>query len=249
MTLGRFNRAIAITMAGMVLSQPDSVTRPSSRWSRVTSSTESAIQSRLMSEVFMPSVPMAMPSVTEMVLNSIGVPLLARMSSATFWASLRWFELQGVSSIQQWAIPTSGRERSSSVKPTARKYERAAARSGPSSSTRLLWRGSKGMFLGLQIDRAVDAVADDVQALAVPGVGQAAIRQVGERDAGVGIGPAVGRADAAVAEGARRGQRAEAADGRRGAARVGAEAAVHRHAHVVIDHVASEVAGDVLDHP
>src|SRR6185503_1882973 len=145
MTLGRLSRAMAITMAGIVLSQPESVTRPSSRWPRVTSSTESAIQSRLISEAFMPSVPMAMPSVTEIVLNSIGVPPLARMPSATFWVSLRWLELQGVSSMQQWATPTSGRARSSSVKPTARKYERAAARSGPSSRTRLLWRGSNGM--------------------------------------------------------------------------------------------------------
>src|SRR5262245_50962358 len=98
-----------------------------------------------MSEAFMPSVPIAMPSVTEIVLNSIGVPPLARMPSATFWASLRWLELHGVSSIQQCATPTSGRERSSSVNPTARKYERAAARSAPSSSARLLWRGSNVM--------------------------------------------------------------------------------------------------------
>ena len=33
-------------------------------WPRATSSTESAMTSRLMSEAFMPSVPMAMPSVT-----------------------------------------------------------------------------------------------------------------------------------------------------------------------------------------
>src|SRR2546425_8421323 len=101
MTEGRSSRAIAMTMAGIVLSQPESVTRPSSRWPRVTSSTESAIQSRLMSEAFMPSVPIAMPSVTEIVLNSIGVPPAARTPSATFWASLRWLALHGVSSIQQ----------------------------------------------------------------------------------------------------------------------------------------------------
>src|SRR6185295_15097023 len=201
------------------------------------------------SEAFMPSVPMAMPSVTEIVLNSIGVPPLARTPSATLWASLRWLELQGVSSIQQWAMPTSGRARSSSVKPTARKYERAAARSGPSSSARLLWRGSNAMILGLQVDRAVDAVADHVHALAVPGIRQPPVGQVRERDAGVRIGPAVGRADAAVAERARGGQRAETADGRRGAARVRTEAAVHGHAHVVVDHVAGEIARDVLDHP
>ena len=78
-----------MTMPGIVLSQPDSVTRPSSRWPRVTSSTESAIQSRLMSEAFMPSVPIAMPSVIEIVLNSIGVPPAARAPSFTFSASLR----------------------------------------------------------------------------------------------------------------------------------------------------------------
>jgi hypothetical protein len=74
-----------------------------------------------MSEAFIPSVPMAMPSVTEMVLNSIGVPPPARMPSFTFSASLRWFQLQGVISIQQWATPTSGRVRSSSLNPTALK--------------------------------------------------------------------------------------------------------------------------------
>ena len=77
--------------------------------------------SRLTSEAFMPSVPIAIPSVTEIVLNSIGVPPAARIPSLTFPASFRWFELHGVSSIQQWATPTSGRARSSSVKPTARK--------------------------------------------------------------------------------------------------------------------------------
>ena len=35
---------------------------------------ESAITSRLTSEAFMPSVPMVMPSLMAMVLNSIGVP-------------------------------------------------------------------------------------------------------------------------------------------------------------------------------
>src|SRR5262245_22677117 len=145
MTLGTSSRAMAITMAGMVLSQPEIPTKASSRWPRTTSSTESAIQSRLISDAFMPSVPIAMPSVTEIVLNSIGVPPAARMPSFTLSAGLRGLELQGVSSIQQWATPTSGRERSSSVNPTARKYVRAAARSAPSRRTRLLWRGSNGM--------------------------------------------------------------------------------------------------------
>jgi hypothetical protein len=52
----------------------------------------------------------------------------------------------------------------------------------------------------------VDQVADDVQPFAVPGIGDPAVRQVGEGHAGVRIAPAVGRADAAVTEGTRRGQ-------------------------------------------
>ena len=131
MTPGRFSRASAMTVPGIVLSQPEIATTASKRWPRATSSMESATTSRLTREPFMPSVPIAMPSVTETVLNSIGVPPAARTPSFTFSASFWWFQLQGVISIQQWATPTSGRARSWSVKPTALKYERAAARSGP----------------------------------------------------------------------------------------------------------------------
>ena len=48
---------------------------------------ESAITSRLMSEAFMPSVPMVMPSLMAMVLNSMGVPPAARIPSFTLTAS------------------------------------------------------------------------------------------------------------------------------------------------------------------
>ena len=58
----------------MVLSQPDNAMRPSNRLPRATSSIESAIKSRLMSEVFMPWLPIVMPSEIDTVLNSIGVP-------------------------------------------------------------------------------------------------------------------------------------------------------------------------------
>jgi hypothetical protein len=96
---------------------------------------ESATISRLTSDAFMPSVPIAIPSVTEIVLNSIGVPPASRMPRFTSSASLRWFQLHGVISIQQWATPTRGFVRSSSVKPIALKKVRAAARSAPSRST------------------------------------------------------------------------------------------------------------------
>ena len=50
---------------------------------------ESAITSRLISEHFMPSAPMLMPSEIDTVLNSIGVPPAARMPSFTLAASRR----------------------------------------------------------------------------------------------------------------------------------------------------------------
>jgi hypothetical protein len=49
----------------------------------VTSSIESAITSRLISEARIPSVPMVMPSEMETVLNSSGVPPAARIPSRT----------------------------------------------------------------------------------------------------------------------------------------------------------------------
>ena len=46
--------------------------------------------SRLTSDPRMPSVPIATPSETEMVLNSIGVPPASRIPSLTHWARSRW---------------------------------------------------------------------------------------------------------------------------------------------------------------
>ena len=116
---------------GMVLSQATSATMPSNMWPRATSSIESAITSRLTSEAFMPSVPMVMPSLMAMVLNSIGVPPAARMPSFTFTASSRRLKLQGMVSIQVLATPMIGLCRSSSVKPMALSMARAGARSRP----------------------------------------------------------------------------------------------------------------------
>jgi len=127
------------------LSQPTRQTSPSSRWPRTTSSIESAITSRLTRLAFIPSVPIDTPSLTAIVLNSIGVPPAARIPSLTNSASRRWLMLQGIVSIQVVATPTSGLARSSSVKPTALSIARAAARSGPSVSA-AEWRlaGSVG---------------------------------------------------------------------------------------------------------
>ncbi len=118
--------------AGIVLSQPTMLTRPSSRCPSTTSSIESAIRSREISEARIPVVPIETPSETEIVLNSIGVPPAARMPSLTCLASTRWLRLHGIVSIQVVATPTSGFARSSSVKPTAFSIARAGARSQPS---------------------------------------------------------------------------------------------------------------------
>ena len=86
---GMLSRASAIDAAGIVLSQPTRMMRPSKPLPRVTSSIESAITSRLTSEAFIPSVPIVMPSEIETVLNSIGVPPARRMPSFTCTARSR----------------------------------------------------------------------------------------------------------------------------------------------------------------
>ena len=76
---------------------------------------ESAITSRETSEVFIPSVPIVTPSEMATVLYSIGVPPASRMPSLTRSARRRWLKVQGIVSIQVWATPTMGFDRSSSV--------------------------------------------------------------------------------------------------------------------------------------
>ena len=76
---------------------------------------ESAITSRLIKDAFMPSVPMEMPSLMEMVFTSIGVPPAARMPAITRCARSRWLKLQGIVPIHSCATMTSGLRRSSLV--------------------------------------------------------------------------------------------------------------------------------------
>ena len=101
-------------MPGIVLSQPESAITASNMWPRATSSIESAITSRLTSEVFMPSVPIVIPSEIATVLNSIGVAPAARTPSLTFSARRRRWKLHGIVSVQVLATPTIGRLSASS---------------------------------------------------------------------------------------------------------------------------------------
>ncbi len=73
--------------------------------------------SRETSDVFMPDVPIVMPSEIAMVLSSIGVPPASRMPSLTLLASARRWKLQGIVSIQVEATPMIGLDRASASKP------------------------------------------------------------------------------------------------------------------------------------
>ena len=141
-------RHSAMMVAGMVLSQALIATTPSSRWPRTTSSMESAMTSRLMRDAFMPSVPIAMPSETAMVLNSMGTPPAARTPCLTFSDRRRRWKLQGMTSIQVLATPIRGLRKSSSVRPVARSMARAGARSGPSTKVRLGPRTGAWVVIG-----------------------------------------------------------------------------------------------------
>ena len=83
------------------------------------SSTESAITSRDTSDAFMPWWPMAMPSVTVMVVNSRGVPPAAATPFLTACAWRMSAMLQGAASFQQVATPTKGWWICSRVSPIA----------------------------------------------------------------------------------------------------------------------------------
>src|SRR5689334_22760522 len=124
-------RPAAITAAGFVLSQATRHTSPSNMCPRHTSSIESAITSREIRLVRMPSVPMVTPSEIAIVLNSIGVPPASRTPRFTSSASSRWFRLHGIVSIHVVTTPMLGLARSSSVNPTPLSIDRAPARPGP----------------------------------------------------------------------------------------------------------------------
>ncbi len=82
-TVGIFRRNAAFSMPGVILSQLEMHTSASAQCALTMYSTESAIRSRLGSEYSMPPWPMAMPSSTAMVLNSLATPPAASISRAT----------------------------------------------------------------------------------------------------------------------------------------------------------------------
>src|SRR5690606_16998446 len=130
-TVGMLSRSAAISMPGVILSQLEMHTSASAQCALTMYSTASAISSRLGSEYSMPSWPMAMPSSTAMVLNSLATPPTRSISRATSWPrSLRW-TWPGTNWVKELAIATIGLWKSSSRMPVARHSAGAPARLRP----------------------------------------------------------------------------------------------------------------------
>ena len=95
--------------------------------------------SRVMREVFMPSVPIVMPSEMETVLNSNGVPPAARTPAFTCSARARRWKLQGPISVQVLAMPIKRLFQVLIGKTDRLHHGAGGARLGPSVTT-WLWR-------------------------------------------------------------------------------------------------------------
>ncbi|CAB4644507.1 unannotated protein [freshwater metagenome] len=150
-TLGKLSRAAAISIPGMLLSQPARPMKPSKRSACTTVSTLSVITSRLTKLARIPSWPMLMPSLTVIVPNSSATPPLARTPFFALSAKRRSDALHGVTSFHDEAMPIWGFCQSSSVSPTARNIARAAAFWFPSVTSRLRGLTSTGVSVGLVI--------------------------------------------------------------------------------------------------
>ena len=126
-TTGMLSRMAAISMPGVILSQLEMHTMASAQCALTMYSTESAMMSRLGSEYSMPSWPIAMPSSTAMVLNSLATPPAASISRATSWPRSFRCTWPGTNWVKELTTATMGLEKSSSFMPVARHRERAPA--------------------------------------------------------------------------------------------------------------------------
>ncbi len=122
-----FRRSDAISMPGVILSQLLMQTIASAQWALTMYSTLSAMISREGSEYSMPSWPIAMPSSTAMVLNSLAIPPAASTSRATSWPrSFRW-TWPGTNWVKLLTMAMIGLPKSLSLTPVARHRPRAPA--------------------------------------------------------------------------------------------------------------------------
>ena len=130
-TVGTLQRMAPINMPGTILSQLGMQIMPSKQWARSIVSTESAISSRLGSENFIPSWPMAMPSSTPIVWKINGVPPAWRTHCLTNWPTLSKWTWPGMMSTWLLQMAMNGLRKSSSFRPVARSRLRWGARASP----------------------------------------------------------------------------------------------------------------------
>ena len=126
-TVGMLRRKAAISMPGVILSQLEMHTSASAQCALTMYSTESAMISRLGSEYSMPSWPMAMPSSTAIVLNSLATPPTRSISRATSCPRSFRCTWPGTNWVKELAMATMGLWKSSSFMPVARHRARAPA--------------------------------------------------------------------------------------------------------------------------
>ena len=82
-------------------------------------SVESQMRSRVTSEYFMPTWPIAMPSQTAIAGKTTGMPPAMATPILTASTTLSMFMWPGTTSLKELTIPTRGRSISSSVQPSA----------------------------------------------------------------------------------------------------------------------------------
>src|SRR5690606_5608298 len=126
-TTGMFSRMAAISMPGVILSQFEMHTMASAQCALTMYSTESAISSRDGSEYSMPPWPMAMPSSTAMVLNSLATPPAASIALAPGAPRSRRCTRPGTTGVNELATAMMGLPKPPSCMPVARHRARAPA--------------------------------------------------------------------------------------------------------------------------
>ena len=122
-----FSRIAAISMPGVILSQFEMQTIASAQCALTMYSTESAIISREGSEYSIPSWPIAMPSSTAMVLNSLATPPAFSTSRATIWPRSFRCTWPGTNWVKELTMAMIGLPKSASFIPVARQRPRAPA--------------------------------------------------------------------------------------------------------------------------
>ena len=126
-TAGMFSRSAAINMPGVILSQLEMHTIASAQCALTMYSTESAIRSREGSEYSIPPWPIAMPSSTAMVLNSLATAPAFSICSATSRPMSRRCTCPGTNCVNELTTAMIGLPKSVSFMPVARQSARAPA--------------------------------------------------------------------------------------------------------------------------